>query len=164
MESTLPIVILTVGFWGCAAWSVLGVAGTIADVFIILATEVVGLLLADIGFVIRATDVAVVFAATFVSIVIISSSVEDSVGFAAGVEVVNPFFFSFATFFFTAAELGVRSIVTFRGGLVAVIKVSSIRVALAVAVIFIIFTTPVIAIDNFFVGVFHVFITNSVVV
>lgn len=163
MESTLVVVVFTVGLRGFTARSVLGVALSIADVLVIFATEVVGFILADIGAVIWATDVAVVLTAAGILLVVVSSSVEDSVRFAAGVEVVNPFFFIFATFFFTAAGLGVRSIVTFRSGLLAVVEISAVWVALAMAVELVVFAAPVIAIDNFFVSIAFIFITNSVV-
>ena len=103
-------------------------------------------------------------ATTFVDFIIIfSSSVEDSVGFAADMEEVNPNFWFCTAITFTAAFLGVRSIGTFRVGYLAILKLNSFRVAFVVAAVFMVFTTPVVAIDNFFIGVVHVVITNSVV-
>lgn len=90
MESTLVVVVFTVGLRGFTAWSVFGVTLSIADVLVILATEIVIFILADTGFVIWAADVAVVFAAANIFLVFISSCVKDSVGFATSMEVINP--------------------------------------------------------------------------
>ena len=76
---------------------------------------------------------------------------DHSVQNTASVKVLNPRFVTFTALFLAAASFGVRLVVSIGRSGVAVVLFNSIRDTFSLAVVFIIFTAPVIAVKDFFV-------------